>query len=306
MKKKPFFSIIIPTFNQSVFLKKNLKSIFLQSYKNFEVIVVDNYSLDNTKNVIKQYQNKIRYFKIKNNGVIGKSRNYGFKKARGKWVSFLDSDDYWTTNKLKIIFDLIKNKNFDVICNNEWQIINNIKKRVSIYGPYKKENFYKNLLLNGNCLSTSASFIKKDFLKKNKILFKEYKSYITAEDYDFFLRIAYCNGVFFFLKKALGYHTYHINSASYHSKRHYNSIYAVIKNHVLYFQKFEKRKKKLLQILKIQNDIKLSISLFANKQSSFLFFIKYIIKNFILYPKITLIFLFRFFLNLIKIRYFLN
>ncbi len=76
--KNPFFSIIIPTFNQSSFLQKALKSVFNQTFKNFEVIVVDNNSKDETKKVIKSF-NKIVYRNINNEGIISKSRNLGLK-----------------------------------------------------------------------------------------------------------------------------------------------------------------------------------------------------------------------------------
>ena len=72
--KTPFFSIIIPTFNQSSFLQKALKSVFNQTFKNFEVIVVDNNSKDGTKKVVKSFNN-IVYRNINNEGIISKSRN---------------------------------------------------------------------------------------------------------------------------------------------------------------------------------------------------------------------------------------
>ena len=86
MKKseKIFFSIIIPTYDMAEYLSYSVKSVLCQNYKNFEIIVVDNHSKDNTKKVIKDFKNKkIRFFQIYNYGVIGKSRNLGIKKSRG-------------------------------------------------------------------------------------------------------------------------------------------------------------------------------------------------------------------------------
>ena len=107
---QPFFSIVIPTFNQSNFLKESLNSVFNQDFKNFEVIVVDNFSKDKTQQVIKSYKEKIIYRRIRNNGVIAKSRNIGIKKSRGKWIAFLDSDDYWSKSKLSKVFNYLKKK----------------------------------------------------------------------------------------------------------------------------------------------------------------------------------------------------
>jgi len=115
-KMNSFFSIIVPTYNQGNFLNKCLKSIFVQDFKNYEVIVIDNYSTDNTKQIIKKYKKKIIYRKIRNGGVIAKSRNLGIKEAKGEWLAFLDSDDTWRKEKLSKIYNKIITKKFDVIC----------------------------------------------------------------------------------------------------------------------------------------------------------------------------------------------
>ena len=288
---QPYFSIIIPNYNQGNYLKKNLEITTAQSFKNYEVIIIDNFSTDNTLEVIKKFKKKIKFFQKKNNGIIAKSRNLGIKKSKGKWLAFLDADDYWTKNKLKIIFNYINNFKFDVICNNEWKIIDNKKIKILKNGPYSK-NFYKNLLINGNCMSTSASIIKKDFLIKNKIFFDERKSFVTAEDYDFFLRIAFSKGVFFFTKKVLGFHTFHNKSASYNLIMHFNSIYKVLKYHCFYIQKFKKNKFKLFNNLKAKNNLKLNLALFFNKKLSFFLFSYIVLKNLFFNPKITFKFLF--------------
>ena len=71
-------------------MKNCLQSITHQTYKNYEIIVIDNHSTDNTKKIITKFKKKIIYRKIRNNGVIAKSRNLGIKIAKGKWIAFLD------------------------------------------------------------------------------------------------------------------------------------------------------------------------------------------------------------------------
>ena len=107
-----------------------------------EIIIIDNNSSDNTFKVVNSFKNII-YKKIKNKGVIGKSRNIGINLSKGKWLAFLDSDDYWSKNKLQIAFRLIKKKKFDLICHSEW-ILNQqtSNKKIWCYGPFTK-NFYK-------------------------------------------------------------------------------------------------------------------------------------------------------------------
>ena len=80
MKKKILFSIIIPTYNREKMLKNAIKSVLNQTYKNWEIIIVDNYSKDNTKKMVENFKSKkIKFYQINNNGIIAKSRNIGVK-----------------------------------------------------------------------------------------------------------------------------------------------------------------------------------------------------------------------------------
>ena len=187
-----------------------------QSYKNFEIIIIDNYSTDETQKIIKKYKSKkIRTIKFRNKGIIGASRNLAIKNSKGQWIAFLDSDDMWFTNKLQIIFEEInKNKNVKVFCSNE--LLENLedeKKKLWFYGPYTN-SFYDYLLNNGSCIATSASVVDKNILKKEKIFFNEKKEFVTAEDFDFFLNIAKRGYKFKFLDNILGKRLIHNESMS--------------------------------------------------------------------------------------------
>lgn len=274
--KKPFFSIIIPTFNQSHFLQSALKSVFNQTFKNFEIIVIDNYSTDLTSEVIREYKNKIIYKKIRNKGIIAKSRNIGIKLARGKWIAFLDSDDFWSKNKLKIIKNFIFNSKIDIICHSTW-IIESEKKKIKLwsYGPYKK-NFYKYLLKYGNKFSTSASLVKKNFLDKSKITFNEDRRFITSEDYSFFMNLAKLNAKICFIDKPLGYQRFHKNSASANKKKHLISTKLLLKHHVFNIQDFTLNKQKLWSEVKSFIEFK---KILFNKKNKFFMFLIYFFNN---------------------------
>ena len=89
IKSNTLVSVVIPTYNHTKFLNKALNSLIKQTYDNWEAIVVDNNSIDNTTNIVKKFNDKrIKYFKFSNNGIIAKSRNFGIKKSRGKWIAF--------------------------------------------------------------------------------------------------------------------------------------------------------------------------------------------------------------------------
>jgi len=248
-----FFSVIIPTYNQANLLKKAISSVMKQSFENFELIIIDNYSNDESGKVVESFDtSKIIYKKIHNNGIIGKSRNEGIKLSSGKWVAFLDSDDSWYPKRLEIISNFLKkNKVYEVICTDELildKIIN--KEKIWKYGPFVK-NFYKNLLKNGNCVSTSATVVNKNFLKENNIIFNEEKNFVTAEDYDFFMNIAFNNANFKFLHEVLGEHLFYQQSQSSNYENHKSAVMSVVKYHVFSKQQFTSKKEKLWKDLKI-------------------------------------------------------
>lgn len=106
-----FFSIIIPTFNIAEYLSDCLISIQLQDFKDYEVIVVDDGSTDNTIDVVKSFP-AIRFFSLPHGGVSA-ARNFGLKEARGEYVWFVDGDDYLRPDCLSKIYNLLQNKGVD-------------------------------------------------------------------------------------------------------------------------------------------------------------------------------------------------
>ena len=97
---KPKVSVVIPTYNSSQFIVETLESVFAQTYKDYEIIVVDDGSTDNTKEVLQPYTSRIKYI-YKENGGPASARNVGIKSAQGEYIAFLDSDDRWLPEKLE-------------------------------------------------------------------------------------------------------------------------------------------------------------------------------------------------------------
>lgn len=89
----PFFSVIVPMYNKETAIQTSIRSILSQTYKNFEVIVVDDGSTDHSVDTIKQFSDERLKFYSKSNGGPSSARNYGIKKAQGDWITFLDADD---------------------------------------------------------------------------------------------------------------------------------------------------------------------------------------------------------------------
>ena len=225
-----FFSIIIPTYNQGNLLSECLNSLQLQTFQNWEAIIIDNYSIDNTQNIIDNYKDeRIKSFKFRNNGIIAASRNYGIKRSKGEYICFLDSDDYWFANKLEVINKLIP-EGYNFISNGEIWIKNKNKKCQKTY-QNSNEKLYRRLLFIGNNLSTSAITIERKLLLKNKC-FSTQEAINGIEDYDLWLRIAKDeNKKYYSIKQTLGVFRIHQEGNSKKLKRQLKSEINVLKSH---------------------------------------------------------------------------
>jgi len=115
--KKPYFSIIVPTYNRGEFIIKALESIEKQSFKDWECLIIDDGSTDNTKEKVREFikgDSRFQYH-YQNNQERSAARNNGIKKAKGKYICFLDSDDYYLSNRLKNLHNELINKKYDVL-----------------------------------------------------------------------------------------------------------------------------------------------------------------------------------------------
>ncbi|PJZ58160.1 glycosyltransferase [Leptospira barantonii] len=244
----PLISVVIPTYNHAHFLKLSLASVINQSYSNWEAIVIDNHSDDDTDKVVASFQDsRIRLTKIRNNGVISASRNKGIQEAKGDWISFLDSDDLWFSDKLKrVVEEIVKSENtIDVICNDEYMVRPGVEEKSRlVYGPYE-DDFYRKMLFYGNRLSTSATTIKRKFLTENALLFSENREFVTVEDYDMWLRLANAKAKFLFIPETLGEYTIHGSNQSASLDRHLSHLENLIRHHVFYIQNFDLNKERL-------------------------------------------------------------
>ena len=112
MKINPYFSLIIPSYNRAHSIKKAINSILAQSFQDFEIIVIDDCSTDDTTNVIESMRHpKIHYFRNELNQERCVSRNIGIQKATGTYICFLDSDDYHLPHHFEILYEEIQKQN---------------------------------------------------------------------------------------------------------------------------------------------------------------------------------------------------
>lgn len=247
MNLNPFFSIVIPTYNCADLLKRALESVFSQSFQDFEVIVVDNSSIDHTQNVLKSYaDSRLNTLTVKNNGIIAYSRNKGIEKSKGEWVAFLDSDDVWKSDKLEKVKSTIDiHPEVILVTHNEWHMHNGEKKSHLRYGPAGND-IYERLLFDGNCLSTSAVSINKVIAIESGG-FSEREDFVTVEDYEYWIRLSE-KGEFYFINETLGeWHT-HGSNYSNNPKIHAEALIAVVESHLdAWLSTFPNSKKRVKQ-----------------------------------------------------------
>ncbi len=231
----PAVSIVIPTYNHAKFLNQALQSIIDQSHQNWEAIIVNNFSTDDTLQIIESFNEpRFKVVNFQNSGVIAASRNEGFRQSSAPFIAFLDSDDIWYSEKLSRCLVELESGN-DLVCHGERWVSADTRQRNIVYGPSSNATHDK-LLFRGNCLSTSATIVRREIL--NKVGgFSEDSTFTTAEDYELWLKISQITSSFIFVDEILGEYRRHELGASSSVLRHLNAELAVIDRHVLLAQK---------------------------------------------------------------------
>ena len=228
-------SAVVPTFNHAKFLNQALQSIIEQSHQNWEAIIVNNFSTDNTLQIIESFNEpRFKVVNFQNNGVIAASRNEGIRRSSAPFIAFLDSDDVWYSEKLSRCLVELENGN-DLVCHGERWVSADTRQRNIVYGPSSNATHDK-LLFRGNCLSTSATIVRRDIL--NKVGgFSEDSMFTTAEDYELWLKISQITSRFIFVDEILGEYRRHELGASSSVLRHLNAELAVVNSHISLAQK---------------------------------------------------------------------
>ena len=183
----PLISVIIPTFNRAHVLLKAIDSVLKQTYKNFEVIVVDDGSTDGTTELLSSYikEGKILYLKQENKGVSS-ARNFGVKSSKGDWLAFLDSDDEWLKHKLQKQVELLTERpDLRLVHGEELWVRNG--KRVNQKKIHQKfGGFIYEKCLPLCLISPSAVMIERKLYEEMGGFDEEFT---VCEDYDLWLKI---------------------------------------------------------------------------------------------------------------------
>ena len=237
MNNSPLVSIVIPTYNHAPMLQRALATVVEQTYQNWNAIVVNNFSTDNTLEVVAAFNDpRIQCVNFRNNGVIGASRNEGIALATGKYVAFLDSDDTWFPTKLEQCVEILESGS-DLVCHAEYWIDESGKSRLVAYGPSEAATHH-NLIYKGNRISTSATVVRTALLKEVHG-FDVAPELISTEDYDLWIRLAAKSDKFAFMSEPLGEYHRHDNNVSANIEKHLAAELALLEKHFSANTRFE-------------------------------------------------------------------
>lgn len=216
-------SVVIPYFKDEINIRKSVSSVLKQSYKNIEIIIIDDENSNKSKTILSSFKSKkIKIYRTKKNLGAAGARNLGIKKSKGKFIAFLDSDDIWRKNKLYYQIKIMRKHRVD-FCFTSYEAIKQNKIIYKVSAP-KKIN-YKELIYS-NPICCSSTFIKSEIIKQNK-----FRNLLTKEDYELWLRLAKKNYIIFGINKILTIYQVRENSLS---SKHLNKV----KNAFLIYRKF--------------------------------------------------------------------
>jgi glycosyltransferase involved in cell wall biosynthesis len=191
MIKNPTVSVIIPTYNRANLIEKAIGSVLNQTYQDFEIIVIDDGSTDNTREIIRSFKDKrVKYVKkYKKNKGSSVARNIGIKIARGKYFALLDSDDEWLPEKLDKQIKILQDGSpeLGVVYSNLCYIDENGKNMNKLRNPKKEGYIYEDLLGENYVGPPSTLLIRKECFHQVGL----FDNLLNAmEDWDMWIRIA--------------------------------------------------------------------------------------------------------------------
>lgn len=263
----PLISVVVPCYNQAQYLDECLQSVLDQTYQDWECIIVNDGSPDNTEEVAKKWVEKDSRFKYfyKENGGLSSARNFGLNIAKGEFIQFLDCDDYIAKNKFELqILDL---ENSDISISDYEKVNDNQEKLFLQYcTPFSAAGFsFEDLILKWETelsIPCHCVLLKKTNLKFNKKL-------KNHEDWVFWVQLFYCSPKIIYNRKKLAFYRISSNSMSRNAHEMNDGFLKACNFLLSYFQ--TKKEKSVLQLLvlkkrRIENTKKMTLKeIFAKR-----------------------------------------
>src|SRR5690554_967859 len=228
----PLISVVIPTYNRADFLKEAIDSVLAQTYPNFEILVVDDGSTDNTRDILKEYSQepRFRYFYQKNQGQ-SVARNYALSEARGDFVCFLDSDNRWLPYKLEVSLQAFRDHPDVSIVYGDIITINEKGQEVSRQNMRRYSGRITPYLFQDNCVSMNTSMTRRQCFNEMGGLEVGRRA---ADDYELWLRFS-ARYKFLYIREFLAEYRVMENQISSNKDRRFQSNREIMENFVRRF-----------------------------------------------------------------------
>lgn len=189
----PKVSVLIPTYNRARFIKRAIDSVLNQTYRDVEIVVVDDGSTDNTQKIIESYGDQVTYIYQENKGAAS-ARNAGIDASVGEYISFLDSDDYYAKNNLKIKVAILESNSGISWVYSDWQYVDqkgekliNGSDRFNYSNKKLSGALFKELLYKRNFITTGVVMVRRLVLEDVGCFDP---TILSQEEYDLWLRIS--------------------------------------------------------------------------------------------------------------------
>jgi teichuronic acid biosynthesis glycosyltransferase TuaG len=217
MGQYPKISIIMPAYNSEAFIQESITSVQNQIYSNWELIIVDDGSVDDTGNIVKKLSkedSRIIYI-YQENKKQGAARNTGLKNAKGRYIAFLDSDDLWTDDKLAKQIEIFQKNDVAVVFSDGFffhEEANLLVEYNTIHGLFKGLEMYK-LEFERNYIPILSVMFKTEYINKVGLQSEE-NDLVGCEDFDYWLRLSKYGATFYGLPDRLFKYRVHKSSMS--------------------------------------------------------------------------------------------
>lgn len=234
MTRSPMFSVVIPTHDSRDFVVAAIHSVLGQTDHDFEIIVIDNGSKDDTAEAVTAIgDSRISYTWQEDSGLPADSRNKGVAAAAGEWVAFLDADDAWHPEKLARVRSTAASDSAIAVIGHDVDIVDlKGSNRGSRAYRLDERPVWEQLLYRGNFFTTSAMTVRTAALRAAGG-FDTRSEYFMVEDYDLWLRLAAAGSHFVIIPETLGSYLVHPGGASSRLVRHYDALMRLYDDHAI-------------------------------------------------------------------------
>lgn len=243
MDNLPLVSVLMPTYNREKFVGEAIESVLSQTYPNFELLVVDDGSTDKTKSVVQKYLTdpRVKYF-YKENGGQSSGRNLGFKNSKGDYIAFLDSDNKWKPEKLKICMTAaLDNPDVGVVYGDNITIDEH-GNEIGRDTMRRHSGFITAQLLKDNFVTINTATLKRECYEAMGGLDE---SFIRAPDYEFWLRLS-TRYKFLYVPQYVSYYRVMEDQISSDKDGRFKANYEILQHFLTHFSDSVSRKERRL------------------------------------------------------------